>query len=91
MLSVLLFVLRSFHMVIFFSSVKGTLLKPTDRPWRLRLVDAVTREVTPTSAVGEHASASQQPTRMCSFEKKPVIEDGGEKNLVFIPKLFLYR
>lgn len=57
LLPIRLFVLKSSHMFFFFSSIKGALLMPADGPWRLCLVVAVTREVTPTSAVGGQALA----------------------------------
>lgn len=57
MLPVVLFVLKVLTWLFIFF-IKGTFLPSADGPWPLRLVDAVTREVTPTSAVGEHAAAA---------------------------------
>lgn len=61
----------------FWHVYQGHVAPATDGPWQLRLVDAVTREVTPTSAAGEHASALQHPARMWSLEKKPLKENRG--------------
>lgn len=51
---------ESSYLVIYFF-IKSTFLPSVDGPWPLHLVDAVKCEVTPTSAVGEHAAASRQP------------------------------